>query len=541
LLAVAAPGCVRADEYYIADGEQVELVPSERLRAFEVATEGKSDFVDRARKSPALTVVGAGAAALEKHRVVLVKIKPGEDPSSFVKDIQALALDPAVRGQVPVFAVGGIDQVLVNEFAVQFKDQVTASDIDDFLKRRGASTVALDRKISNRYLVTFPSHTPTDALRIANGFNGEAIVVFAQPNFVRIMPPGPQRMELRDQPASGDSAQLEAPNNAASCSQGTMPNDAEFHTQWALRNSASPGADICVVPAWKITVGSPEVVIAIIDTGVDVSHPDLQANVVGSYDAIDGDDDQQPNAWDGHGTACAGIAAAVGNNEIGVAGVAWHAGILAVRIAYSTEPGGERFSTDSQIEDGIRTAANRGAGVLSNSWGGGGASSMITSAIDYAISKHAVVVFGVGNDSGAVAYPASLAASRPIIAVAATNEADEFKSKLASDNESYWGSNSGPEVTIAAPGIHITTTDITGPGGYSHFDFHWNFNGTSSATPFVAGAAALLLSKKPAATPQLVREWLIKGADDLGAPGLDQQFGNGRLNVLEALKAIPSM
>ena len=117
--------------------------------------------------------------------------------------------------------------------------------------------------------------------------------------------------------------------------------------------------------------------------GVDTGHPDLQAKIVTPYDATDGDNDQEPNPGDGHGTACAGIAAAVTNNSKGVAGLGWNVKILPVRIAYSN--GGDWITSYAIIEDGIRTAVDRGAHVLSNSWGGG-FSNFVNSAIDYAMT-----------------------------------------------------------------------------------------------------------------------------------------------------------
>jgi subtilisin family serine protease len=311
-----------------------------------------------------------------------------------------------------------------------------------------------------------------------------------------------------------------------------------YARQWYLNNTGSTGvadADIDAPGAWDVHKGLPSVIIAIIDEGVDINHNDLKDKIVTPYDAVDGDNDQQPNPWNGHGTSCAGIAAAVTNNSLGIAGIGWNVKIMPVRIAYSSGAREPWITTDAIIEDGIRTAVDRGAHVLSNSWGGGSDSEMIDSAIDYAIANNRVPVFAAGNESGAVCYPANLSKKKVIIAVSASNEWDQFKTKLSLDKEDWWGSNFGPEVTVSAPGVHICTTDISGGGGYGAGDYIENFNGTSSATPLVAGTAALVVSKNPGWTPDQVRNQLQNTADDKGTAGFDDRFGYGRVNACKAL------
>ena len=146
-----------------------------------------------------------------------------------------------------------------------------------------------------------------------------------------------------------------------------------------------------------------------------------------------------------------------------------------------------------------------------------------------------VFVFPAGNFSSSVSWPASLSVTKPIIAVSATNEWDEFKTTASRDGEDWWGSNFGPEVTVAAPGVHIVTTDIHGAGGYVVDDYVANFNGTSSATPHVAGIVALVISRFPSLTAKEVRDRITSTADHLGLPGFNPQFGFGRVNACRAL------
>ena len=134
-----------------------------------------------------------------------------------------------------------------------------------------------------------------------------------------------------------------------------------------------------------------------------------------------------------------------------------------------------------------------------------------------------------------MAYPSS----KIILAVSATNEWDEFKTKTSADGETWWGSNFGPQISVSAPGVHIYTTDISGSDGYANGDYVATFNGTSSATPFVAGVAALVLSEDPGLVPSQVRIRLQDTADDLGPSGFDNEFGYGRLNAFAALQGTP--
>jgi len=294
--------------------------------------------------------------------------------------------------------------------------------------------------------------------------------------------------------------------------------------------------------AWNETVGDPSVKIAILDEGVDLRHPDLGQSIVGSFDVTDSVH-QQPNPWDAHGTACAGLAAATHNGK-GIMGVAGGCSLLAIRIAYSQMPRGKWITSHRWITQAIDWAWKSGADILSNSWGGGPYSQSITNAFDRARTRGrnglgAVNIVAAGNDSGPVDFPGLLP---DVMTVSASNEYDEFKTKQSRDGEDWWGSNYGPEVDIAAPGVHNLTTDVTGRGGYELSDYT-DFNGTSSATPIVAGAAGLVISKNHAVTEKEVRRVLINSADKVGNEpydrnGRNDQMGYGRVNVYKALKAV---
>jgi subtilisin family serine protease len=319
-----------------------------------------------------------------------------------------------------------------------------------------------------------------------------------------------------------------------------LTSDVWEYLQWGLNNNGqswgTPGADISAPEAWGVSHGSDAITVAIIDDGVDLSHPDLAAKLVPGYDATGNGSGGGPSGDEAHGTNCAGIAAALTNNGKGVAGVAWEAKIMPVRIFIGDS------TTDSWAANGINWATNNGADVLSNSWGGGSSSTAITNAINNAKAngrggKGAVVVFASGNDDGPVIYPANLS---NVLAVGALSPCDERKSWTSCDGEPGWGSNYGPELDIMAPGVHMYSTDIQGAAGDDPGNYNYKFNGTSSATPVVAGVASLLLGAEPNLTAAQVENRLKTTADDLGAAGWDSQTGYGRVNVYEALLASPS-
>lgn len=514
----AVTATAQGTEHYYVGNKKVELAPSNNFSAYKVESTASAAAISR-KLDGAAQVEQSPVVADEK--IVLIQKAGPMSPGAARSSIENLPEVNQVVSEPPVFNVAGADQVLVNEFLVQFKSGVSQADAEATLLAAGSEVKKKPSKIAGRYVVTFKGVDELTALNRSNDLHQKEGVEFSQPNFIRVFRPKPQ---------SG----LAPPT----CPPSAESNDTFFSCQWDLNNAGgavgAAGADIRALRAWAVSRGSPTVVVAIIDEGVDTGHPDLVSQIVTPYDAVDGDNDQTPQARDGHGTACAGIVAAVAGNGAGVAGIAPNVKIMPVRIARGNGLGGW-ITNDAQIEDGIRTAVDQGAQVLSNSWGGGSESNPINSAIDYALDRGRTVVFAAGNYSTSVSYPASLSASRAVIAVSATNEWDEFKTSSSRDGETGWGSNFGPEVSVAAPGVHIYTTDIRGPGGYDPSDYTATFNGTSSATPLVAGVAALLLSQNPNLTPSQVRDIIQRSAQDLGATGRDDFFGYGRLDAERAL------
>jgi len=359
---------------------------------------------------------------------------------------------------------------------------------------------------------------PLDSFQVAEALRAIDGVRFTQPNFIR-------RLENH-----------------------SRPSDTLFPSQWNLENNGqfggTSGADIRALEAWEIESGNPSITIAIIDEGVDLTHPDLIGQIVAGYDAVGavtpppGGMPGNAASQDAHGTACAGIAAATGDNQFGIAGVCWNASIMSVRIGF-----GDFWTQDDWVVDGITWATDMGADVLSNSWGGGPGSTIIQGAIQYAnaVGRGGLgtpTVFSSGNgDINQVAFPASLPET---IAVGASTPCDERKSSTSCDGEWWWGSQYGPALDLVAPGPKVTTTDNFGPAGYvrSHYV---EFSGTSSAAPHVAGAIALLLSSNSSFTADELRQLLRQSAAEVGpvpyVSGRNDEMGYGRLDLLALLVA----
>ncbi|MGI8999798.1 MAG: S8 family serine peptidase [Candidatus Limnocylindria bacterium] len=269
--------------------------------------------------------------------------------------------------------------------------------------------------------------------------------------------------------------------------------------------------------AWSLATGGSGIV-AVLDTGVQASHPDLAGRVLPGYDFVNND----TNAADdnGHGTWVAGIIAANANDGYGIAGISWSDEILPVKIM-TREGNGDT----ADLTSGIVWAANNGATVINMSVGGFPSSPYVQDAVDYAWDKGVVLVGAAGNNGVQEDfYPAAFP---NVVSVSATQVNDEF---------SNW-SSFGPKVDVSAPGASVQTTNCTVCTYADHNTWgdHTYISGTSFAAPNVAGVVALIRARYPSDTPAQVVSRLISTVDDLGYSGTDIRYGSGRVNAFRAL------
>ena len=285
-----------------------------------------------------------------------------------------------------------------------------------------------------------------------------------------------------------------------------VANDTYFGSAWHLTK-------INATTAWD-SVNGANVIVAVLDSGVNAAHPDLAGNMVAGWNTVSSNTDTADIY--GHGTLTAGTVAAVTNNATGVASVAHGAKIMPIRITNDSSTG---YATTSAMSAGITWAADHGARVVSLSYDGWGGSSTIQTAAQYLRNKGGVMFAAAGNNGSNPGY-SNLSA---IFGVSATD---------SNDARPTW-SNYGNHVDFAAPGAGIYTT--TRAGGYGAA------NGTSFSTPVAAGVAALVLSANPALISSQVEAVLQNTAVDIGDPGWDMYYGIGRLDAGAAVALEPNV
>lgn len=464
--------------------------------------------------------------------------------------------------------------LLTDEFIAQFEPQVTREEIDQFNDESNVEIVNPDAFVENQYVLTVTDDSPADALAIANRYHESPLTVFAEPNLWQL----------------------------TTTTQEVTPNDPLYATQWHHRNTGAGGgltdADGDSSWAWDITLGSANVVIGFVDDGYDLAHQDLQPNLFinpgetpgngldddgsGFVDDINGwdvtscpaaapagcgDNDPSAAAGDHHGTAVAGVAAARGDNSIGVSGSCPTCRILPIRRPFGLVANAV-VAMSYNYAVGIRNAGVNLA-VLNNSWGYTSPASVVptvvANAINNAVNAGIVVLFAGGNQNSDGWCVASIPSLANIVAVSSSTNLDRKAGRSAFGNC----------IDILAPSYHydpgtlgIVTTDRTGSNGYNNTspicpttltenanqNYTNCFSGTSSATPLASGVVGLIRSLLGPTTTAPVSLWvrrLLQDTADKIEPGTANYADNvgfsspasgiathswGRINAYEALR-----
>jgi subtilisin family serine protease len=349
-----------------------------------------------------------------------------------------------------------------------------------------------------------PGVTDTALENIYKAFGAQKIKTFPQIGVHHISVPAQALEQIEAALSKNPNVQFVEKNFVGQAE--FIPNDPYYSSQWYLPKISAPAG-------WDLTTGSTNVTIAVLDSGVDPNHPEFSGRLVPGYNYVYNNTDTHDIY--GHGTFCAGIAAAAGNSGQGIAGMAWQNLIMPIVIFNESGVGYYSWWISA-----IDFAADNGAKVISMSVAGSSYSSALQSAVDYAWNKGVVIVAAAANNStSSPYYPAAL---NHVIAVSATDEYDNFASF----------SNYGNWITVSAPGTNIVST--TNGGGYS------SGTGTSFSTPQVSGLAALLFSLNSGLTNTNVVDLIKNNADDLGSAGFDQYYGWGRINAYRTLSAVQS-
>lgn len=378
---------------------------------------------------------------------------------------------------------------------LQFQPGVSKEVRHAIISKTGATILQEDRGgRTGSFMLDSTRRNGADVLEIANELARDPRVLYAEP----------------DMAFTGRSA--------------LTPNDPFFGNLWGLRNTTQFGgvfdADMNVPEAWDQTTGDPSIKVMIIDTGVDPSHPDINLITPGLDTTSDSGSGEPINQWDNHGTPVAGCVSAIINNNIGVVGAAPGCPSMSARCFISNSSSGSWNSFSSWTVNALIHANNNGFRVTNNSNGYGFTSSSIESWYNTTRNNGIVHFASSGNDSlSSPGYPASLST---VVAVGA----------LDPDQTLTSFSNAGN--FICAPGITIQCPDRLGSAGYTSSDYTY-VQGTSFASPYAAGVAALILSAEPTLTAVQVEDILANTARDLGVPNFDATFGHGLVRADDAV------
>ncbi len=420
------------------------------------------------------------------------RVGPDEDTETTA---ESLATHPEIINTIPVMVddEGLTRYFLPDELTVQFKEGVSKERIERIIKEKG-SQILVEQRTTGYYTLVVPEGK--GLFETLREFSALEEVAFAEPS-----------------EAGFDDALA------------YIPDDPYFSLLWGLHNTITD-CDIDAPEAWEaFTRGNPNVIVTVIDTGVDLDHPDLQANILprGTEDWDFSGPGTVPQDTSGHGTHVAGTAAAV-DNSIGVIGVASNCRIMPLKVNLTT-------GMNQNRADAINYVAVQAAFkpefryVINCSWKTSGDHSGVHNAIRNAVNNNVVVIFAAGNYNWDIDVTPMYPAVYPeVIAVAATDR-DDKKASF---------SNFGTKVDVSAPGVSIYSTFLN--------DTYASLDGTSMAAPHAAGVAALIWSRNRTLTNKQVRQILEDNCDNIDDinPSYAGKLGKGRINAYKALNNTPT-
>ncbi len=480
-------------DYYYYEGSRYYLVHKPEMVYIKLKNPmTEADF------NNAFGTIGICDSRIQKfannEREQFIKLKYTVNNAALNNIVNQLRTNPLVEYSSPVFGLregmGNANtlQGCENNISAQFKPQYSMQQILQYLNSKGMKIIKqLDVTGGLTFQIEIPSVENTNSMDFSNDLWSSGMVNYSGPGFCYT-----------------NLLQF-------------VPNDPNFPQQWSAINTGTnipvtgngiADCDMGLDSAWNQTLGIAQCRVQIVDSGIDTTHPDLSANVVHGYNfnyysnTYGGYDDY------GHGASTSGIVAAVGNNSIGVSGVAPGSKVYSAKIFNS---GGSTTTTAIQNAlIGARTFGN--AWISSNSWGGGSPDPTSNNAITDGVNlgrngKGIVWVFATGNGNSSVSWPAT---QPEVISVGGVSPCNQRKSPSSCDLENWWGSNYGTGLDIVAPCVKIWAT-VQG-GGYTN-----SFNGTSSATPNTSGVCALLLSKDSTQTWDTVRARINRTAKKYGS------------------------
>jgi len=483
--------------YYYYHGEKVDL-PLDPNR---LAVKFKNGAARLTASFPGVSILKAEPTGIGAWSLLTLSA-PLQDVTEANSKIQTLLNSPQVEFASPVFQ--GLNHTWVTmtpEILVRFQAEYQ-SQANALLHQLAPELEVVERNFGNlpgAYKLRSPSSNGFEVLAAANGLAQDAQVEWAEPDAL----------------FSGRGA--------------LIPNDPGFPDLWGFRNTGqfggALGMDMDADSAWDITVGCEGIKVLIIDTGVEQDHPDIN-QLPGINYAGGGGTGGPVNQCDNHGTAVAGCVSAIINNALGTVGIAPGCVILSARAFTSNIPcDGSWSGIASGTVNVLTWGESQGVRVTNNSNYYGFTSSAIESKYASMYANGIVHFAAAGNfSSPSITYPSSIPEVNAIAAL-------EMDGTLASF------SNWGVGLDFSAPGVLMLSTDRTGADGYSPDDYTY-FAGTSAASPYASGVAALVLSQNPGLTAPQVESVMQSAARDLGTAGYDTTYGWGFVNANNSVLAV---